>query len=224
MAEGLLIALEGIDGAGKSAVRVALQERHPDWATTAEPSSMVGYGNDARQLLQGKLDLPREALVHLMLLGRYQHLKCWVGPQLRRHPVVIVDRYTCSTLVYQQEFYELSTLLDLCKHSRRADLTILLDVTPDVALKRVKGRQAEEPYAAQLAEMAGRYNRLWNSWDPDGPIGLVERVNANWPLELVVEAVEIQIVRAQIIAQARSRSDNPAQLNSDRPVVDPQDA
>jgi dTMP kinase len=132
-APGRLLALEGIDGCGKStqarALAAALGAR-----LTHEPGA-TELGASLRRLL-----LAPEAL--LMAADRAEHLELLVRPALAAGEWVVSDRYSGSTLAYQGygrglDTVELRRLVEWATEGLVADLSILVDVPVTVAQARL---------------------------------------------------------------------------------------
>jgi dTMP kinase len=144
----MLIAFEGGEGSGKStqARRLAdwLREGGVAVTTTHEPGA-TAFGLKVRSILldsgDGALTPRAEAL--LFAADRAHHVDTVIRPALDRGDVVITDRYADSSLAYQGAGRALS-LDDIRRLSRwatnglRPDLTILLDVEPEVGLQRAR--------------------------------------------------------------------------------------
>ena len=147
---GMLIAFEGGEGSGKSTQveRLAqwLKERGVPVTVTHEPGG-TEFGARLRRILldspDGALTPRAEAL--LFAADRAQHVDAVIRPALDRGDIVITDRYVDSSLAYQGAGRALS-VDDLRRLSRWAtnglvpDLTVLLDVEPEVGLDRLRQR------------------------------------------------------------------------------------
>ncbi len=100
---GLLIAVEGIDGAGKTTVAAILAqwcgERGFACNFSKEPTSLQ-YGKILRESAKtGRLSAEEE--VELFFKDRQEHVKRSIGPALADNSVVVLDRYYWSTAAYQ---------------------------------------------------------------------------------------------------------------------------
>ena len=145
---GMLIAFEGGEGSGKSTqvARLAewLSERGVAVTVTHEPGA-TDFGVRIRQILldspDGSLTPRAEAL--LFAADRAHHVDTVIRPALDRGDVVITDRYVDSSLAYQGAGRALA-MDDIRRLSRwatgglRPDLTVLLDVDPQVGLERAR--------------------------------------------------------------------------------------
>jgi len=141
MSPGLLIALEGIDGSGKTtqARRLVRWLRNRGFSAryTSEPSSGA-IGRILRSMARMRVVEPR-AEAMLFAADRLIHLQRIVEPLLEKGVIVVSDRYVHSSLAYQsattgdQEWVE-----QLNRYARRPDLGILLDVDPSIGLSRLR--------------------------------------------------------------------------------------
>jgi dTMP kinase len=150
---GKLIVLEGIDGAGTTTqaqklaetLKAAGREVH----LTREPSDGP-IGKLLREMLGGK-HKPVDAATMALLFAadRADHLGREVEPALKRDAIVISDRWYHSSLAYQGSEEDREWILTLNARARRPDLTIVLDVPPELAAeRRAVDQRAEEIFDA----------------------------------------------------------------------------
>jgi dTMP kinase len=137
-----LLALEGIDGCGKSTQATALAEALGA-QLTREPGG-TELGATLRRLLLAPdsppVSLRAEAL--LMAADRAEHVDRLVGPALAAGGWVVSDRFSGSTLAYQGygrglEVADLRQLVDFATGGLAPDLSILVDVSVEVAATRL---------------------------------------------------------------------------------------
>ncbi|HLW44623.1 MAG TPA: dTMP kinase, partial [Acidimicrobiales bacterium] len=140
---GRLVALEGVDGSGKSTQAKILAESLGA-VLTFEPGA-TQLGRALRRLLldpdRPVLDVRSEAL--LMAADRAQHVAQVIRPALDAGQLVVTDRFSGSTLAYQGcgrglPVGELRQLVDWASGGVEADLTILVDVPISVARRRLE--------------------------------------------------------------------------------------
>lgn len=145
---GLFITFEGGEGAGKSTlirrIYSDLEARGIPVMKTFEPGG-TSLGHNLRQLLLEKehIHIAKRAEIFLFLADRAQHVEEVLLPSLRQNKVVLCDRFTDSTLAYQGIARESNqeTIKDLCAFATEdllPDLTFLLDIDPQIGLKRTK--------------------------------------------------------------------------------------
>jgi dTMP kinase len=160
---GRFVVLEGIDGAGTTThvARLAdrLREARVHVRATREPSDGP-IGTMIRQMLTGRIVVPGgrapgwASMALLFAADRMDHVESEIEPILAEGGVVLSDRYDASSLAYQSvsSGNEASSAVEwirsLNRYARRPDLTIVLDVAPDVAAQR----RAARGEAAQLYE------------------------------------------------------------------------
>jgi dTMP kinase len=141
---GRLIALEGIDGCGKSTQAQLLSDRLGA-LLTFEPGA-TRLGGSLRRLLldadQPAVSERAEAL--LMAADRAQHVTEVVLPALEAGTWVVTDRFSASTMAYQGygrglDRPELERLIQWASAGVTPDLTVLIDVPVEVAAGRRRG-------------------------------------------------------------------------------------
>ena len=150
MAGGLFITFEGIDGSGKTTQMRLLAERlrasGREVVETAEPGG-TPIGQQIRSIvLDGRnTQLTPRAELLLYFASRAQNVEEVIRPALNAGKIVLCDRFTDSTLVYQGCGRGLGAdvVLTLHKIACRGldpDLTVLVDIDLDESLARARGR------------------------------------------------------------------------------------
>ncbi|OPG03079.1 dTMP kinase [Streptomyces sp. GKU 895] len=164
MATGFFIALEGGDGAGKSTQAEALAEwiraKGHEVVVTREPGA-TPVGKRLRSIL---LDVSSAGLSHraealLYAADRAEHVDTVVRPALERGAVVISDRYIDSSVAYQGAGRDLSPtevarINRWATHGLVPHLTVLLDVSPEIARERFT--EAPDRLESEPAEFHAR--------------------------------------------------------------------
>lgn len=149
----MFISLEGIDGSGKStqARRLAetLRARGTGVVLTREPGGSDGAEAIRRLLVEGDPDRwSAETEILLFNAARRDHLERLINPALARGDWVVSDRFADSTRVYQGATRgDLRGLVDRLHDlviGREPDLTIVIDMDPEVALRRGLARGSGE--------------------------------------------------------------------------------
>ncbi len=138
------IAIEGIDGSGGT-TQVALlarwlEARGQRVHTTAEPSAGP-VGRFLREALRDPQQRVGDAVLpYLFAADRRDHLDREIMPRLEDGHCVISDRYLHSSLAYQSLVMGLAAVSELNARFRAPDLTLLLDLDPEVCLQRILAR------------------------------------------------------------------------------------
>ena len=151
--KGYFISFEGIDGSGKSTQiqRLAdfLRSLSFDIVVTREPGGSVGGEEIRKLLLQGDVDRwSAETEILLFTAARRDHLERIILPAIKNGQIIICDRFTDSTRMYQgmrgPKLKKLVDMLDKEVIGHDPDLTILIDIDPEIALRRAKSRETVE--------------------------------------------------------------------------------
>lgn len=153
----MFVSFEGPEGAGKTtvvgAVAEALRSQGLEVVVTREPGDGV-VGAEIRQVLLHGDELDPKAELLLFLADRAQHVSRIIRPALERGAVVLCDRFADSTVVYQGcarglDRDEIFAWNLFATEGLSPDLTILLDLPPEVGLARIKkkDRLDSEPLA-----------------------------------------------------------------------------
>jgi len=146
---GVLITLEGVEGSGKTTqarhLAAFLEGRGRRVRLTREPDG-TALGVAVRALFDAEAARPAPlAEMFLFLAARQQHVAQVIRPTLERGEVVISDRYADATVAYQgygrgvdpQTIRELNLI---ATGGVLPDLTLVLDLSPAIGIRRIAGR------------------------------------------------------------------------------------
>jgi len=142
----MFITLEGIEGSGKTTQICRLVEffegRGIECVATRQPGGTL-IGENIRSILLDPANSALEPLAELLLYmaDRAQHINELIRPALKNGKTVVCDRYFDATLVYQGFARGLSIdligqLHQLLFDDLKPDVTLLLDLSPQVGLER----------------------------------------------------------------------------------------
>ena len=198
----MFITLEGIEGAGKGTVLRTLQawlaDRGIACLFTREPGGSA-LGQQLRALLlDARQQVAPQAELFLYLADRAQHVSEIIRPSLESGKVVISDRYADSTIVYQGygrqlDIKMLYTLNTIAVGDLWPDMTILLDVSPDIGLARARKRNEE--LGQEVAE--GRFEALEMAFHERTRNGYLHWASQNPERFVVVNAEDSPEIVAQ---------------------------
>jgi dTMP kinase len=147
---GLLIAFEGVEGAGKSTqielLRRTLEERGLAVVATREPGG-TPLGERVRALLlDPSTSVHPRAEALLFAAARAELVEQVIRPALERGEVVLCDRYLDSSLAYQGAARglgreEIAAINRFATAGLLADVVVLLRLDPAEGLARGHGRR-----------------------------------------------------------------------------------
>jgi len=143
---GLFITFEGGEGCGKSTqsrlLLKKLEQQNIPVVLTHEPGG-TALGNELRKTLKRKRDsfISPQAELFLLAASRAQLVAELIRPALEEGKVVLCDRFTHSTMVYQGygrglDFTAIKMVNNMATRCLNPDLIILLDISPEQGLAR----------------------------------------------------------------------------------------
>lgn len=184
---GLVIAIEGLDGAGKTTVAhkllEALQRCGYDSTYTYEP--YYSYIREIFEYSTMKLTPIVEAL--LMIADRYAHYEEVIKREVELGRIVILDRYKYSTLAYQGAAgVPVEWLQELQKYLPNPDLSIYLDIDPEEGLRRKIGIASRSLTYFENLERLKKARKIYVELSSKGELLLV---NSSAELSRVVREV-----------------------------------
>jgi dTMP kinase len=153
---GVFITFEGMDGSGKTTQMHRLGERLRAQGRivmeTVEPGGPPIAQKIRRILLDSaNQELSPAAEILLYFASRAQNVDEWILPALGRGEIVLSDRFTDSSLVYQGvgRGLGIDKVIELDRIACRGlkpDLTILVDVDAEASLARAWARNEARPH------------------------------------------------------------------------------
>jgi dTMP kinase len=156
MKKNLFIALEGIDGSGKSTQAKFLaanfeKEGHKVYLTCEPTDGPIGAM--IRSIFNHKMEADHRVIAGLFVADRLEHLLNKTHGILKKLDegfTVISDRYCFSSYAYQGVHMSLDWVIEansLSAELLRPDLNIFIDVDPEISMVRLnKGRDSIELY------------------------------------------------------------------------------
>jgi dTMP kinase len=143
--KGILIVIEGSDGAGLSTQAALLtgylRDKNKKVIVTKEPTTS-SIGNLIRSALKQEWKPSPVALQLLFAADRENHLEEEIEPALRENKIVISDRYILSSLAFGSIDVDQEFLKQINLKFRKPDLTFIIDTPPEVCLKRINENRA----------------------------------------------------------------------------------
>ncbi|PYI50259.1 dTMP kinase [Paenibacillus flagellatus] len=215
----MFITVEGGEGAGKtSAIRhmeQALRNNGLEVVVTREPGG-IAIAEQIREVILDRRNVEMDGRTEALLYAaaRRQHLAQKIVPALREGKAVLCDRFVDSSLAYQGYarglgIDEVFAINRFAIDGTMPDLTLFLDVSPQVGLARIHANRDREVNRLDLEALAFHEKvragyRLLLERFPDR----IVRVDADQPEEAVVRAsTEILVKRLGLRAGEGEQSE-----------------
>ncbi len=171
VARARFITFEGMDGSGKTTqmqrLAARLRANGREVLTTAEPGGPPIAMKIRRILLDSaNQELSPSTEVLLYFASRAQNVDEWILPALSRGEIVLSDRFTDSSLVYQGYGRGLgaesvAALDAIACRGLKPDLTILVDVDAEASLARARARNLAEPHCeTRMDDQSLEFHRI----------------------------------------------------------------
>lgn len=166
---GRFITLEGGEGAGKSTQQKMILARLAAMGVeaigTREPGGSP-HAEELRTILLSGAAAPLGAMAEAVLFSaaRIDHLDIKIRPALARGTWVVCDRFSDSTRAYQGALGNLDprlirTLERVTLGDTRPDLTLILDLPPELGLARAASRRGKSEAADRFEAEALAFHR-----------------------------------------------------------------
>ena len=195
---GKFFAFEGIDGSGKSTQAALLAGRLQESGVrcygTMEPTGGP-VGTLIRQFLSGRMKADNRVIASLFAADRLDHLLNEVNgikAKIEDGIAVVTDRYYFSSYAYHSVDVPMDWVITLNEQSSqilRPDLTVFIDVAPDVALEGIaKNRFHQELFETKSRLVKVRENYM-RAFERLGDVEKVAVVDGNQGQEAVAEEI-----------------------------------
>ncbi|MDA8165284.1 MAG: dTMP kinase [Desulfobacteraceae bacterium] len=145
---GILIAIEGIDGTGKSTqlrlLAGELVRRGHEVVATREPTDGP-FGLKIRELFLNRGQVSPAEELALFVADRREHVRDVIEPALAAGKIVLTDRYYFSTAAYQGAAgHDPEAILrENESFAPEPDLVLLLDLPPAKGIERIESLRGE---------------------------------------------------------------------------------
>jgi dTMP kinase len=190
--------IEGTEGVGKSTnmafVQQWLKARGLEVLVTREPGG-TPLAEQLRELLLATRDEPvaHKAELLMVFAARAQHLAQVIKPALARGAWVLCDRFTDATYAYQGggrglDKTVIAELEQLVQEGVRPDLTLILDIEPELGLQRAAARAELDRFEREDIAFFNRVRAAYRERASARPAHYA-LVDAGQPLEAVQQDI-----------------------------------
>ncbi len=170
----MFIAVEGIDGSGKSTTikelgKYLVSKGH-NLFLTAEPTDMAS-GKQIREVLAQKdkeSPLVHEMLALMFASDRLNHLREQIWPALKEKKTVVTDRYLFSSIAYQSTRVNYEWVKGINRFAMLPDILVYIEVSIDKALDRIDVfRHKKELYETRefLEQISANYKKVISEFE-----------------------------------------------------------
>ncbi|MFC1568882.1 dTMP kinase [bacterium] len=167
--KGLLVAIEGTDGTGKSTQALRLKQHFSDQGLETkylrEPTDGK-YGREIRRLAQeGRHQVTPEEEMELFIMDRIEDCEKNIHPALANHELIIIDRYYFSTIAYQgalgldtDEIWKRNETIAIIP-----DMVLILDMPIEKALQRITQQRGDTHDDFEKADFLHKAQAIFQS-------------------------------------------------------------
>jgi len=208
---GLLLAVEGIDGTGKSSqVRLlaeSLREEGYPVVVTREPTDGP-HGRRIREYFAKRHQLSPEAELELFMDDRRQHVREVIAPALAAGRIIVTDRYYFSTAAYQgaagRDPEEILAANET--FAPVPDLVLLLTLSPAQGIRRIRELRGEDLNDFEQEEALGKVAGIFATLRRD----YIARIDASGSMD------EVHALIADRVRRLLAETNFPGALGRER--------
>ena len=174
MNNNLFIALEGIDGSGKSTqVRLLtenLQQAGHKVHSTFEPTNGM-VGTTLRNILRGSIKADERVIAGLFLADRLDHLlneETGLVRKMQEGYTIITDRYYFSSYAYNGTHMDINWVIEansICAGILRPDVNVFIDLAPETSMQRISTNRAGTELYETLDNLRNVRNKYMEAFD-----------------------------------------------------------
>jgi dTMP kinase len=163
--KGILIAIEGIDGAGKTTqvnlIANALRDIGETVVTSKEPTDGK-WGKLIRESAQ-KGRLPVDLELEYLINDRIEHVRTLITPTLNDGNIVVLDRYFYSTIAYQgiRGINTIELIKKMHQIAPIPDVVFLIDTDPKLAIERIANNRGDIPNEFETFENLSEVRKVF---------------------------------------------------------------
>lgn len=204
--KGRFIVFEGIDGSGKSTqiqnISKRLKTENLKVYTTFEPTDGP-VGSLIRQMLSGKIATDQKTIASLFVADRTDHLmnsENGIQKKINQGDIVLCDRYYFSSYAYHAQYIDMEWVIhanSLNAEILKPDLTIFIDVDPEICFKRIKLSRTDFEMYEQIDVMKNVRINYFKAFDRLKDSEKIAVVDGNRSPEKVEDAILNEISKLE---------------------------
>lgn len=199
MKENLFIALEGIDGSGKSTqarrINKFLEEQGIQTFLTNEPTGHE-VGKLIRSIFSHETEANQHTIAALFVADRLQHIldeKNGLLQNIKKGRTVISDRYYFSSYAYHSVFVDMDWVIQLnkrCADLLKPDVTVFIDADPEICMERLNARRETLEMYETLGNLMKVRENYFKAFDKQKNSEKVVVINGNRSEEEIASEIK----------------------------------
>jgi dTMP kinase len=200
--KNLFIALEGIDGSGKSTQTKLLTEQlsnrgHKVYSTFEPTNNQIG--KMLRDILKGNAKADHRIIAGLFVADRLDHLlneEYGIVKKLEEGYTVITDRYLFSSYAYQGAHMNIDWVIQanaMAAEILRPDVNIFIDVSPEVSMHRVHTNRENVELFETLDSLKLVRSKYMEAFEKLGSVENIFSVDGNRSPDLIAQDIWLKV-------------------------------
>jgi dTMP kinase len=200
--QNLFIALEGIDGSGKSTQTKLLTEQlsnrgHKVYSTFEPTNNQIG--KMLRDILKGNAKADHRIIAGLFVADRLDHLlneEYGIVKKLEEGYTVITDRYLFSSYAYQGAHMNIDWVIQanaMAAEILRPDVNIFIDVSPEVSMHRVHTNRENVELFETLDSLKLVRSKYMEAFEKLGSVENIYSVDGNRSPDLIAQDIWLKV-------------------------------
>lgn len=195
---GKFIVFEGIDGSGKTTqikkVSRRLKASGLKVYSTFEPTDGP-IGSLIRKMLAGKVSTDQRTIASLFAADRTDHLVNKVNgirQKVDQGEIVLCDRYYFSSYAYHAQYIDMEWVIhanSLNAEILRPDMTIFIDVDPDICFERIKNSRSNFEMYEKIDIMKKVRANYFKAFDVLSSLEKIVIIDGNSSMEMLEDAI-----------------------------------
>lgn len=196
--KGKFIVFEGIDGSGKTTqikkVSRRLKASGLKVYSTFEPTDGP-IGSLIRKMLAGKVSTDQRTIASLFAADRTDHLVNKVSGirhKVDQGEIVLCDRYYFSSYAYHAQYIDMEWVIhanSLNAEILRPDMTIFIDVDPDICFERIKNSRSNFEMYEKIDIMKKVRANYFKAFDVLSSLEKIVIIDGNSSMEMLEDAI-----------------------------------
>jgi len=206
---GVLIAIEGIDGAGKTTQTKELLEaliKKGFSAVSFKEPTTGKWGKKIRDIaLNGRSNVTAEEELNYFIFDREEDVRENIEPALKLNKIVIMDRYYYSNIAYQgvlgidpKEIHQKNE-----ERFPKPDVVIILDVAPNIGTSRIKRFRKEKLNKFEQEKYLARVREIFKEMEQDENVQIIDGTRPIYEVKDQILNIALDLIEPLILEREK---------------------